>query len=260
MGDNGIRLAKVVHVHPSGYSVDLMFYDDNSRASNVQCMAPCGATTNTGMVDLPKPDPVPEDWSLENSNTRDMIAVVAFFRGQALVLGFLYPQVCQMLFDEHNRMVYRHASDVYTTIDGTGNLDVVHPSGTFVRIGTETSEKKMAGADFDGKWNIPQGNPVNVHIEVVAGGAVQSQITLKDNGEVLVDARNSMNVNSDVKAKIKAEGDIYVETGGDATVKSGGDALVEAGGRGQFVANGHVLIRSKNDRITLKSASGLLVI
>ena len=204
--DSFIRLAKVVHVHPSGYSVDIMFYDDNSRASNVQCMAPCGATTNTGMVDLPKPDPVPEDWSLENSNTRDMIAVVAFFRGQALVLGFLYPQVCQMLFDEHNRMVYRHASDVYTTIDKDGNTEVFHPSGTYLRIGQKPSHEDLTGKDFDQKWKIKNNTnkAVHVHLTVANGGAEKFTLNVDPTGKLNVWALNDINIESETHISMYA--------------------------------------------------------
>ena len=261
MLDSGFRLAKVVRTHPNGNSVDLLFFEDGSRASNVLCMASSGASVNSGFVDLPdtgKGDG--EDAWTWDDDGKSMTAVVGFMRGQPLVIGFLYPQVNQMAFNEKNRMIYRHSSNAYVTMDKEGNIDVVHPSGSFIRIGEKTTEKKMGGADFDGKWEVKQGKPASIHIEVISGSDVLAQVTMKDTGEVLIDTRKGLNMVSDTFVKVLAEGDVNVEAKGNATVKAGGDVLSEAGGNAQFVADGAVLVKSNSDRVTIKSAGGSLVI
>lgn len=172
MFDTGFRLAKVVRVYPGGASVDIVNYDDGSPMSNVQVLSPV-ASTNCGMNDLPSPTAPPDgEWGLQASGGRDMIAVVGFIRGQPLVFGFLFPQVSQMLFDHMNRMVYRHASDVYWTIDGSGNAEFFHPSGAYVRFGTSSAHEDLTGQDFDGKWAIPSRPPVHIHVEQAGGTAV----------------------------------------------------------------------------------------
>lgn len=258
---DGLRLAKVVRTHPNGNSVDLLFFDDGSRASNVMCMSSSGASANSGFVDLPDTgkDDGEDAWTWEDDE-KGMTAVVGFVRGQPLVMGFLYPQVNQMAFNEKNRMIYRHSSNAYVTIDKDGNLDAVHPSGSFIRIGEKTTEKKMGSADYDKKWSVKQAKPASIHIEVIAGDDVLAQVTMKDTGEVLIDTRKGLNMVSDTFVKVLAEGDVNVEAKGNATVKAGGDVLSEAGGNAQFVADGAVLVKSKSDRVTLESAGGSLVI
>src|SRR3546814_4397963 len=52
-------------------------------------------------------------------------------------------QVCQMLFKDLERRINRHASDVYSTIDADGNMEVYHPSGTYLQIGRASCRERV---------------------------------------------------------------------------------------------------------------------
>src|SRR3546814_9835326 len=118
--------------------------DDGSHLAGVQVLGP-SASSNTGYNDLPRPaTPSSGDpWDLREATDRDVLAGVAYFGPYPVVLGFRYPQVCQMLFKDLERRINRHASDVYSTIDADGNMEVYHPSGTYLRIGRASCRERV---------------------------------------------------------------------------------------------------------------------
>ena len=112
-------------------------------------------STNTGLVDLP--------WPERGSGTdpaealfgpRELFCVVGFLPGGPVVFGFLFPQVAQMMFENEQQMIYRHASDVYTTITKEGEITVRHPSGTSIKIGEDLTVADLTKKDFDEFWKI----------------------------------------------------------------------------------------------------------
>lgn len=226
---DSLRLAKVAAVHPEGHSVDLVFLDDGSRIPSVQVMSP-GASTNTGVNDLPTPSlpPSGDKWDLLESKDRDLVAVVAFMKRLPIVLGFLYPQVSQMLFAERDRRVERHASDVYTTVDADGNVELYHPSGTYLRIGTSPAHEDLTGRDLDKKWAIRKNTDkaVHVHLAVANAGVEVASLDVAPNGDV----------------SLEHAGDLTTTTGGDAAAEVAGSVAVTAGGDLSLVAGGNITI------------------
>lgn len=193
-----LRIGRVVEVHPEDNSVDLVMIDDGSRVAGVQVLSN-SATGNTGMHDLPSVDrPGGDKWNITTPTDRDMIAVVGSVGRQAVVLGFLFPQVSQMLFAEKNRKVTRHASDVYTTVDDAGNTELYHPSGTYLRIGTSANHEDLTGKDSDGRWKISRNTDkaVSVRLRVANAGAVKATLTIDPNGNVSLTHTGNLSVNS----------------------------------------------------------------
>lgn len=184
---NGLKLAKVTKFIPEAHAADLLFLDDGSRVPLVPVSAP-HAGTRTGVTDMAQPDKGPGggDWDPLDSGTRDVIAVVAFYQHQPIVIGFLFPQVSQMLFADKNRRVERHASDVYTTVDDDGNVEVYHPSGTYLRIGESPGHEDLTGKDFDKKWKIDKNTDkaVHVHLKVCNAGDEVSSVDLDPDGNL----------------------------------------------------------------------------
>lgn len=222
---DGLRLARVVGASPSGHAVDLVFLDDLSRVPQVQVLTGAGST-NTGIAGLVEPD-IPEDtdrWEGYESGTRDIIAVVGFYRTIPIVLGFLYPQVSQMLFADRNRYIHRHASDVYTTVDEHGNLELFHPSGTYLRIGATPEHEDLTGKDFDGKWKIEQNTDaaVHVHLSVANAGEKVASIDIDPGGNIAAETSGN--------AAITAEGNVEVASGADIKLTAGGDITIAASG------------------------------
>lgn len=211
---NGLRYAKVSRVAPKN-RVDLVFLDDGSVVPGVQVLSTAG-TTNTGAVDLAEPTEKVDAYGIQSTNDRDAFAVVAFMGGLPVVLGFLYPAVCQLMFEELNLKIERHASDWYTTVDDAGNYEAAHPSGTFIRIGETPAHRDLTGEDIDGKWAIVRNTDKAVHlnIEVHNAGSKVAQLHITPAGNVTLDH----------------DGALVVNAGGAATVTVGGNATVDVAG------------------------------
>lgn len=182
---DSLAIGFVTAVHPEGQSIDVLLSDDGSRLANVQVMVPTGSS-NTGMVDLPDPGLPADDsrWNFNSNPERFLRAVLGFYRGAPICVGFLLPQVTQMTFKQKNRRIMRHASDVYTTIDDAGNTELFHPSGVYLRIGTSPDHEDLTGQDFDQSWKISRNTDKAVHVHVGAlGGA---SIDIDPSGNVTV--------------------------------------------------------------------------
>lgn len=201
-----LRWGRVAAIHPEDYSVDLVMTDDGSRLAGVQVLAP-HASTNSGANCLPKPAAPSSGnaWDLTEATDRDVLAGVAFFGPYPVVLGFRYPQVCQMLFKDLERAINRHPSDFYTSIDGEGNFEAYHPSGTYIRIGTTPDHEDLTGKDFDGRWKIENNTATAPHVRLVvanAGTQVASldldpsgNVTLQNNGNLAATVGGNLTAN-----------------------------------------------------------------
>lgn len=192
------RLARVVATHPEDHSVDLVMVDDGSRFAAAPVCA-IGASSNTGLSDLPQPAATAGEWSLSERTEREMRAVVAFMGPNSpIVVGFLFPQVNGVLFADQNRRVDRHASDWYTTVDGSANFEAHHPSGTYVRVATAPDHEDLTGNDFDGNWALKNNTGAAAHLQVVVanGGAVKAKIHISPAGNVTVENEGNTTVHT----------------------------------------------------------------
>ena len=133
-----LRLGKVVKVHPSDHSVDLVMMDNGAKLANVQVLSPT-ASTRSGRVDLPEPDIEDQSkpWSLKMSKKQDLLAAVAMMAGTPICIGFLYPQVNElaMVDDTKNLAIQRHASDFYHITTDAAVKTFCHPGGAYLSFG-----------------------------------------------------------------------------------------------------------------------------
>lgn len=219
--DSGLGLAKVTKIHPEAHAVDLVLLKDGSRVPMVQVLSQ-SASTNSGRHDLAEPTATGEDFDPTETKDRDIYAVCGFIGGLPVVLGFLFPQVCQMLFADLNRRVDRHASDVYTTIDAAGNMELYHPSGTYLRIASDSAHEDLTGKDFDGKFKIEKNTTaaVHVHLAVANAGTPVASIDIDPSGNIV--EQNNGNVTANIGGSVNATvgGSIFVTAGSDITLQS----------------------------------------
>lgn len=208
-----LDIARVVETHPESHAVDLEFMADGRRVAGVQVMSRT-AGTDMGLSDLSRPERT--GYGAENSAVRDVYAVVGYFGHTPVVLGFLFPQVAQCLFPDRDRMVYRHASDVYMTIDKDGNTEVYHPSGTFLRIGTTAAHEDLTGKDYDKIWSIQRNTDKAVHV----------QLSVKNAGSQVA----SVNIDPAGNVSLSNQGNTSIQTAGNVAVTAGGTMALSSGG------------------------------
>jgi hypothetical protein len=141
-------------------------------------------------VDIPTPTAPGAPYGVIATKDRDIYAAVDTMGGLPVVVGFLFPEVCQMLFLEAQLKIQRHASDVYTMVDAEGNAEFFHPSGTYLRIGASPAHRDLTGQDFDKKWKIANNTstPVHVHLSVRNAGAEVGSVDMDPSGNMVTAA------------------------------------------------------------------------
>ncbi len=214
--DNGpLRWGRVAAIHPEDYSVDLVMTDDGAHLAGVQVLAPMAAT-NAGSNDL-SPVATPRSgnkWDLRRPTDQDVLAAVLFYGRYPVVIGFRFPQICQMLFKELGRRVNRHTSDVYSTTDAKGNTEWSHPSGTYLRIAESPDHEDLTGKDVDGNWKITKNTATAPHVQLVVANAGSPVATLH------IDPSGNVTVEHDGNFLHKVGGTYTMESAGAATIKA----------------------------------------
>lgn len=232
-----LRWGRVAAIHPEDYSVDLVMTDDGSRLAGVQVLTP-HASTNSGSNCLPQPSTPASGnvWDLTETTDRDVLAGVAFFGQYPVVLGFRYPQVCQMLFKDLQRAINRHPSDFYTSIDAQGNFEAYHPSGTYLRIGASSAHEDLTGKDFDGLWKITKNttSAPHVHLTVANAGSSVASFDIDPSGNVT--AQNNGNLSATVGGNVTASvtGTLTATVGGAVTLNASAGTTIN----GPLTVNG----------------------
>jgi hypothetical protein len=219
-----------------------------SPAYRVPVMA--GPATNaSGSVDLPTPD---GDEESGYTGLRDMTAIVDLIDGDPIVIGFIHQRINQMLFDDENRRVVRHASDVYTSIDSDGNYELHHPSGTFIRIGVTPEHEDLTNQNHDENWAITRNTDKLVHanVEVRNGGELKARLHIDPSGNMLQELEGNLvqnivgNVTQQIGGSVTADvtGEVDITTP-KATVHGNAEVtgtVKMAGGGGKCVTTASV--------------------
>jgi len=191
---------------------------------------------------------------------------VGHFGTHPVVIGFLYPQVSQMTFDDPKRRFSRHQSDVYSTIDGDGNMELYHPSGTYVRIAESPEHEDLFSKNTDENLDIDRNTSRRVHFHLEMAGNTAS-VDISPDGKVVVRANQNVEVYTQQNAIVNAAIDAQVTTGESVTVTAGGDADVQVQGNAsiktegwsQTVSDGPMLVKSKKV-LRLQGPSGRIVL
>jgi phage baseplate assembly protein gpV len=228
---DSIEIGLVVATYPAGNSVDVLLDRDGSRLSNVQVAVPMGSDI-CGVLDLPDIGGPADDsrWNITASRTRYIRAIVQFYRGMPIVTNFLLPQVCQVTFDEKNRRIDRHASDVYTSIDDLGNYELAFPNGSYLRIGTSPAHEDLTARDFDKKWAITRNtsNSLYFHYTHKNGGFAVTTVEIDPSGNIKLFGEGNLTatINGNVTATVG--GNVHATVSGTMTADVTGAVTINA--------------------------------
>lgn len=213
-----MRKGIVVEVHPEDHSVDLVMADDGSRLTGVQVATPNGST-RTGTVDLPEIPKRKDKWDVTEPTGQDMHALVSFVGRHPVVTGFLYPQVNQMLSKDPKLKMSRHQSDVVTSIDGEGNIQLEHPSGLFLRIGSAPDKQDFKKKNADESAELDRNTSTTPYVRLsMAGG--KAVLTIAPDGAVSLTSETTVDIEAKGNVTVKTDASALVEAAGSATVKA----------------------------------------
>lgn len=268
------RMAKVLAVHPDKHTADLMFLDTGGPFMDA-FVAVDFATTNSGSVDLPDPTQLPLSQQPRASGDRDILAAVLMFGTTAIVMGFIYPQFSQLFFRDRNRRIDRHASDVYSSIDGDGNYEFAHPSGTYLRFGETPGHEDLTGKDTRGLWKIANNTGTAPYLDFAlmnAGSSVATvQITptgtctITGHGNLSSTFQGTQVLHSTGNATVSTDGNAYIIATHDVNVTASGNLnatmvnlTMSASGNGSVTSSGTLLL-SSGSTATLHGATEVMI-
>jgi hypothetical protein len=217
-----LELGAVVAVYPQGTSVDVVL-NDGGRLANVQVMVGSGSDA-TGHVDLTDVGGPLDDnrWILTMPFDRYVRAVISYIGNHPICIGFLLPQVSQMTFNRKNFRVTRHASDSYSTVSDTGDMETYHPSGTYFRVGASPAHEDLTSQDFDSAWKIARNTAAApwVNLTVCNAGSPVATLSIDPSGNVSLTHKGNLTVNTQGNADVTVEGTTNVTSDGAATLKA----------------------------------------
>jgi hypothetical protein len=170
-----VKKGIVVATHPSDHSVDLVLADGR-RMVGVQVATPNGST-RSGTFDMPAVPEKADKWDITKLTGQDQIALVDFVGDIPVVVGFLFPQISQMTFDDPKMRVTRHQSDVMSMVDGDGNMQVTHPSGAYVRMGETADAVNLGSKNTDASLAADRNTGRKLFMRVVVPGSFDLKIT-----------------------------------------------------------------------------------
>ncbi len=150
----GFTIGKVVKTWPQANMVDIVLFG-GSFFPQVQVITPF-ASSRSGSAGLPEIVREDETRILESAkyNESDVFAVIGFMGDsirRPVCFGFLFPEENELLCDrtqagneDGTQFLYKHPSNIYVRVakgkdqeEGkTPELEISHPSGLFIRIGT----------------------------------------------------------------------------------------------------------------------------
>lgn len=222
-----IEFGRVVAVDWKSHTVDLIMSGDGRSLQDVRVMS-SSASSDSGLSDLPKPGAVDNITGLPKTNSdRSVIAVVAFYSDLPVVIGFIHPQTSQLRLKDDERMMNRHASDVYHTIDKDGNMELRHPSGLFIRIATDTAHEDLAPKSHGEKWQIKRNTDKQVHLHIEQAGG-KATLDIAPDGSIAITTATTVSVDATGNATVTSGGNVEVNATGTAKVIAGGKATVKA--------------------------------
>lgn len=224
-------IGRVIKVHQRDNSLDIQLVYDGSRLTAVPLMVSV-MTTSSGISDMHHPEG--NDWDMPGSTTRDIYVVVSKTDGGYIALGYISPQVNQMMFNAVNFKVDRHASDVYSTINDGGDVELAHPSGSFVKIGAGfAAHEDLTGQDCDGLWSISRntGSAAGLCVQICNAGEIKATLKIHPNGDVELDHKENLKISTEKYIIVNAGKDITINAARDVSVTATRNMDVLSGGR-----------------------------
>jgi hypothetical protein len=190
------RWAKVVAIYQEAHAADVVYLDNGQVQPRVTVL--CGmVSTDSGSIDLHTPGP-PKDatkpYDVQDTSSMNIRAAVIKIGGIPAIIGFKPPELGQMTFKRKNFRLNRHPSDVYTSIDDNGNVEVFHPSGTYFRIAVAGAHEDLTGQDFDKRFKIARNTDKLVHVvlSVQNGGVEKARVDISPTGDITATGQGNL--------------------------------------------------------------------
>jgi hypothetical protein len=257
---SGLTLGKVYMVHPEANMVDIMQLD-GTVLKHVRVLS--FSSSKEGLYNLPVPNY--EKFMLDKKpplshakeNEKDVFAVVGFLGGSNLrpvCLGFLFPEESELLCtvaqkgnEDGTMLLWKHPSNVYARVAKgqtkgvTPDIEISHPSGLLIKIGSDTVRTEILNRDKDTrvfKYKNPETDELDpapyVHVDHPSG----TWITIDPDGnvEIYIVGNKTETIEGDCTELVMGNKTVTIE--GNKTVTVEGDKSITTEGTENHVVEG----------------------
>jgi hypothetical protein len=217
--DQTIYFAKVVKFYASTNTADIVTIDDNISLDGcmICCSMPAGFSFGERYV--PSYDPAPDtNYCMTPANIYCIATFVEDYQ-QPVILGFLFPKENALSIPDYGLYIFRHESDVMWMIRGDGTVQVYHPSGSMIKIGSD-NENEMSNdaiipttvdnfyvrkaSDYNAR------KETNLFIKWHAG----QEITIDNNGNLIINTPTRIDITTPI---MNVDGQVNISTGATGT-------------------------------------------
>jgi len=224
---NEIYFAKVTRFYSISNTADVVTIDDNIAMMGCQILCSIPVSFSFGERSIPIVDDTAKETSYVMSPD-DIYCVATFIQdyNQAVILGFLPPKETVLSIPDYGIHIFRHSSDVMWMIRGDGTVQVYHPSGSFIKIGSddinEMSNESMIPSSVDSFYvrdaaQYIADKPTNLFIKWHAG----QSITLNHAGDAIISTSGAtITVSASGAVNLTANSTLNIDTASDIVVKS----------------------------------------
>lgn len=207
-----LRLGRITKVWHESRTADVLILDGSGPAPVLR--VPVLTDPDTWNV----PD-VEHSGTDAGTGARELFCALAPLGiGRWAIVGFLPAAKRPSMFADGRNMT-RKSNGAYVTSDKNGNMELYHPSGTFVRIGTPGHES-LLGKDLDEQFDIPANtaSTPTITIGLAAAGVSKGTITIKPDGGISITTEGAIDITTQGTVDITSEGAVSLTTQGAATI------------------------------------------
>jgi hypothetical protein len=223
LADNTLRIAKITYVHPEGQKAEVLYLDNGDYGRDVQFVSPYAGTDFGFTSGIPSPEQEGhEPNTITDPDKRDIFVIIGMVQGRPYAIGSVYPQISQMAFTkggDPGRLIERHVSDFYRTVDSDGNMDMVHPGGAFFRIGNGDSPDDLSQRDYDKRWQIKRNLDSTPTVALAGGDGGTAALKIDPEGAITIgNPQSSITLGSDGTITLSnSAASIVLDAGGTVT-------------------------------------------
>lgn len=217
--DSTIYYAKVMKFYASTNTADVVTIDDNISLEG--CMICCSMPSGFSIGERYVPSYDPNDETSYCMTPANIYCVATFIEDyqQPIILGFLFPKENVLSIPDYGLYIFRHESDVMWMIRGDGTVQVYHPSGSMIKIGSddtnEMSNEAIIPITVDNFYvrkasDYNERKQSNLFIKWHAG----QSITIDNVGNLTIDVPTKTNITT---PELYVDGYVNISTGATGT-------------------------------------------
>jgi len=229
---------KVTRFYASSNTVDVVTIDNNTALLGCQiaCSLPAGFTFGQRYI------PSHDDTSSETGHIMspgDIYCIAAYINGDyynSAVIGFLFPKETALSIPDYGLYLFRHESDVMWMVRTDGTVQMYHPSGSTIKIGSDDTNEMSPDimkptkvdnayirdsakynekhtANFYVQWH--QGQKIIIDSEgnlVIKTRDDATTFTMTAEGNLTVSANSDINISTTASVNIDADVGVNVTT------------------------------------------------